>query len=149
MARYLPQRPLPYTRSDAEKFVAERVSSPWDTNPSFAIVMDSTVIGHVRLKIDLRKEIAELGFDISRAQWGKGLATEAAYPVVGLGFGKYELQKVWAGSDLRNRGSWRVMEKLGMTHEGVSRSASIGRDGVRTDIVHYGILRQEWEAAHV
>ena len=149
MARYLWERPQPYKRSDAEDFVAGRVSTSWDTNPSFAVVMDSTVMGHVRLKIDVAKEIAELGFDIATAHWGKGLATEAAYPVVGLGFGKYQLRKVWAGADLRNRGSWRVMEKIGMTHEGVSRSASIGRGGERVDTVFYGILREEWEVAQV
>ena len=146
MARYLPHTPQPYKRSDAEEFVASRVLSPWETNPSFAIVMDSTVIGRIRLTIDVADEIAELGYHIARAHWGKGLATEAAYAVVGLGFGKYQLQKVYASTDLRNRGAWRVMEKLGMIREGVARRHGKGRGSGRTDTVHYGILRERWEA---
>ena len=129
MARYLPHKPQPYKRSDAEEFVAGRVLSPWETNPSFAIVIDSTVVGRVRLKIDVADEIAELGYLIARAHWGKGLATEAASAVVGLGFREWQLQKVYASTDLRNRASWRVLEKLGMTREGVSRSHRKGRGG--------------------
>lgn len=149
MGRYLPQIPQPYKRSDAEKFIARRVLSPWETNPSLAIVMDSTVIGHVRLKINVASERAELGSDIAAAYWGKGLATEASDAVLGLGFGDFKLQKVFAGADLRNRRSWRVVERLGMTREGLSRGSSRGRCGERTDTVYYGMLRKEWEAAHV
>ena len=42
--------------------------------------------------------------------------------------------------------SWRVMERIGMTREGVLRSeAPDGRDpNKRQDVAYYGILREEW-----
>ena len=45
-----------------------------------------------------------------------------------------------------NVGSWRVMEKLGMTREGLFRSHSVAR-GVRQDEVYYGLLREERDAS--
>ena len=44
---------------------------------------------------------------------------EAAGAVIDWGFGERALAKISARADLRNRRSWRVMEKLGMTREGV------------------------------
>ena len=37
--------PRPYRRRDAEKYVAGRILAPWSTNPTFAIELDSAVIG--------------------------------------------------------------------------------------------------------
>ena len=60
------------------------------------------------------------------------------------GFTKCGLAKVYAWADARNKRSQRVMEKLGMTHEGILRSHRKGMDE-RIDEVYYGILREEWE----
>ena len=73
----------------------------------------------------------------------RGLALEA---VIDWGFERYGLHKVVAHAALDNRQSWRVMEKLGMTREGLKRSHSkIGGEFV--DYVDYGVLRDEWERA--
>ncbi len=42
--------------------------------------------------------------------------------------------------------SRRVLEKLGMQREGLRRSHIVAADGARSDLVHYGLLREEWEA---
>jgi RimJ/RimL family protein N-acetyltransferase len=76
---------------------------------------------------------------------GQGVAPEAARALIDWGFETFNLAKIWASADLRNERSWRVMEKLGMRREGVLRSHVAGRDG-RHDDVHYGVLREEWEA---
>ncbi len=56
------------------------------------------------------------------------------------------MNKIIATAALDNRQSWRVMEKLGMTHEGVKRGHSkIG--GRYVDWVEYGVLREEWGQA--
>ena len=46
---------------------------------------------------------------------------------------------------LRNIASVRVLEKPGMTREGLLRKHLIRR-GERVDRVYYGLLREEWEA---
>ena len=141
--RYLPV-PQPYTRHDAVEFVAHRVLAEWSTRPLFAMVFEGQVVGGVGLRVYASDERAELGYALAKQHWGKGLTLEAARAVVDWGFDRYTLHKVYARADLRNRQSWRVMEKLGMAREGVLRSHEKPRDE-HVDYVYYGVLREEWE----
>jgi ribosomal-protein-alanine N-acetyltransferase len=142
---YLGRRmPSPYLRRDADEYVATRILAPWDSNPTFAMVHDSKVIGSIGLKKRESRDDAELGYGMARAHWRKGLMTEAAHAVVDWGFKNLGLAKIFAMADLPNQGSWRVMEKLGMTREGVLRRESIV-NGQPVDDLYYGLLREEWE----
>ena len=141
--RYLPV-PRPYTRDDAVEFVAHRVLAEWSTRPLFAMVFEGQVVGGVGLRVYASDERAELGYALAKQHWGKGLTLEAARAVVDWGFERYTLHKIYARADLRNRQSWRVMEKLGMAREGVLRSHEKPRDE-HVDDVYYGVLREEWE----
>src|SRR5262245_33752319 len=47
-------------------------------------------------------------------RWGKGIATEAAVSVLSYGFEERELAHIYAGADMPNAASFRVIEKLGM-----------------------------------
>ena len=82
LAQYVPGLPQTYTRSNAQRYVARKLLKSWDSNPSFAIVLDSTVIGGINLLIDRKKETGELGYGIARTHWSKGLTTEAVGAVV-------------------------------------------------------------------
>ena len=138
--------PQPYTRQNAEQFIAGRMLTP-DTEFSWAIVLDGAAIGGINLGIDTRHETGEIGYAMAKAHWGRGLTTEAATAVLDWGFGQRRLHKISSHADVRNTRSWRVMEKLGMRREGVSRShRKDPRPGhPRVDSVHYGLLREEWE----
>jgi ribosomal-protein-alanine N-acetyltransferase len=142
----VPGSPQPYTRRNAEESVARRLMAPWGTSPSFAMVLDSVVIGGISLSVDEFHENAQLSYSLARVHWGKGLTTEAATAIVDWGFGALGLMKVYGNSDLRHVASWRVMEKIGMTREGILRSHRRAREG-RSDRIYYGILREDWEAA--
>jgi ribosomal-protein-alanine N-acetyltransferase len=144
-ARYLPWVPQPFTLRDAEDFVARNVLEPWETSPTFAVVLDGRVVGTVNLEVDGKTRFAMLGYAIGRDHWGKGLTPEAARAAIGWGFATFELGKIWASTDLRNERSWRVMEKLGMRREGLYRSHAVA-GGQQIDEVSYGLLREEWEA---
>ena len=142
--RFLPL-PEPYLRKHAEEFVARSVIRPHET-PTFAITLNDTVIGGIDVRVDTVNKTAELGYSISRALWGKGLMVEAATAVIDWAFSEFELVKVGARADFENRQSRRVMEKLGMTREGVLRSTRTSEADPcrREDTVHYGVLREEW-----
>jgi len=56
----------------------------------------------------------EIGWTLRRDCWGQGYATEAARAVLGLAFGRFGLPVVCSQTSDANRGSWRVMERLGM-----------------------------------
>lgn len=60
--------------------------------------------------------LVELGYRLKRESWGQGLATEGAAALVDWGFQTAGYDTVFAGTMAVNRGSRRVMEKLGMTH---------------------------------
>lgn len=142
--RFLPV-PVPYNYHDAEEFIAKAVLKPWDKVPGFAIVLNGKVIGGIGLSVNKDIAISMLGYSIARQHWGKGLMTEAAQAVTNWGFETFDLAKVYAYADVRNTGSWRVMEKLGMTREGQLRSHGVTH-GERCDFYYYGILRDEWNA---
>ena len=91
--------PAPYVRRHAEEFIASRLLAPWRTNPTFAIVLDTTVIGGINLRIDEAEETAALGYAIARAHWGKGLA-----PGGGESGDRLGLHAARAVEGLRHRG---------------------------------------------
>lgn len=134
----------PYTVGDAEMFVARQILKNWDEKPRFAIELNGTVVGSVRLTIESSQSIASLRYSIARPCWNRGLMTEVVTAVVDWGFEEFGLQKVYSRVDAANIASWRVMEKIGMTLEGTLRSHGVNR-GVRHDYLQYGVLRHEWE----
>ncbi len=134
--------PRPYDRGVTEHMVARSVVISWDKEAVFAIEADGRVVGLVSLEVDQESRTAELGYDLARDVWGQGLATEAASAVVDWGFREYGLARIFAEADARNGRSLRVMERLGMTHEGVHRRDQIER-GER-EIARYATLRSEW-----
>ena len=73
------------------------------------------------LRIDAEHATGALGYSIAKENWGRGLTVEAARAVIDWGFRERGLAKVYAYADARNTNSLRVMEKLGMTREGMLR----------------------------
>lgn len=59
----------------------------------------------------------ELGYRLSRAQWGRGYATEAARAWLGYGLLTLRLPEIVAFTDAGHIASQRVMAKLGMVHD--------------------------------
>ena len=138
-ARFLPHIPQPFSRADAEAFVATNMRDPWESAPTYAVTLDGVVIGTVNLEIDAATRSAMIGYAIGRAWWGRGLATEAAGAVVAAAIDGLGLTRVWASTDADNHRSRRVLEKLGLVQEAVRVADHIGRDGVAVDEVVYAL----------
>ena len=144
-ARFLPV-PQPYTRADAEKFVAGQLLRDRKSRLCWAIEHAGSVIGGINIGFDFDNRVGEMGYSIARRFWGKGLTTEAAGAVIDESFSVYpDLNRIRASADERNVGSLRVMEKLGMVREGVLRQ-DIYLRGEFKNMVWCGLLRCEWEA---
>jgi [ribosomal protein S5]-alanine N-acetyltransferase len=88
--------------------------------------------------IDRWHKRAEVGFILRRGAWGQGFAAEAVTAVVahaaGLG-----LRRLTARTQLGNRRSDAVLEKLGFREEGLLRGHVL-RDGERRDVRVFGLL---------
>jgi [ribosomal protein S5]-alanine N-acetyltransferase len=76
-------------------------------------------IGSIGVTLDIHG--AMLGYVLGRAHWNRGLMTEAVRYVAAWGLAQPPLFRVWAVCDTENLASARVMEKAGMTREGVLR----------------------------
>lgn len=81
---------------------------------------------------------AEVGYDLDPARWGQGLIPEALAPVLRFGFEKMNLHRVEARVHPENRGSIRVLEKLGFEKEGHFREDHFNGQSFE-DTVAYGL----------
>jgi RimJ/RimL family protein N-acetyltransferase len=82
---------------------------------------DGTFIGFVGLGVPTFTAnftpCVEIGWRLSAAHWGRGLATEGALAVVKHAFGELRLDEIVSFTVPANVRSRRVMEKIGMTHD--------------------------------
>lgn len=124
----------------------QRLADGSEVHLAITLTGEDQAIGYVGLNgISKASQSAELGYWIGEPYWGKGLMTEAAQLLVDYGFRELGLNRIKARCRADNRRSYRVMEKLGMQHEGLMRQEAY-RDGQFHDQRHYAILRSEWEA---
>jgi RimJ/RimL family protein N-acetyltransferase len=60
----------------------------------------------------------EIGWRLSKANWGQGFATEAAKACLEFGFGSIGLDEIYAFTSVHNKRSEQVMLKAGMLKQG-------------------------------
>lgn len=70
---------------------------------------------------DTEHRRAEVGYVLNPRYWGQGIATEAVKAAVAFAFDELEMNRVEAHYIVGNDASRRVMEKCGMTFEGILR----------------------------
>jgi ribosomal-protein-alanine N-acetyltransferase len=119
VTRYLIWRPHKNIK-ETEDFLAG-CALAWEDNIRFPYVItlkeNGAVIGMIEIRIDEFK--ADVGYVVSRPNWGKGMATEALRTLVGWALSQESIYRVWALCDVDNLASGRVLEKVGMQREGV------------------------------
>ncbi|MCL2517625.1 MAG: GNAT family N-acetyltransferase [Oscillospiraceae bacterium] len=112
---------------------------------NWVIEYNQTVIGNIIIHdIDTKREHFELGYNIGSKWWNMGIMTEAVAEVIRFAFKELNANKVCGLHDTENPASGRVMQKNGMTQEGLLREHAKRRDGTRGDLAYYAILKREW-----
>ena len=147
---------LPYTLAMAEDWIRPQQEN-WSAQSAAVFAMcwrgndrenaveqNLPVIGAIGLEVCEEDEKAELGYWISESYWGRGIATEAATAVVKFGFEMLCLNKIFASHMVKNPASGRVMEKIGMSKEGVFRD-HVKKWEQFEDAVFYGILARDFQ----
>ncbi len=86
-------------------------------------------IGFMWIQDDNRA--AEVGYSLARAQWGRGIMTEALEAVIEYGFRTLKLNRIEAIHELTNPASGAVMRKCGMVHEGTMREKLFNKGKIR------------------
>ena len=90
-----------------------------------------------------RFKIAEFYYKFFPEFWGNGFATETAKRIIQFGFEELKLHRIEAGVATQNFASIRVLEKAGMTNEGIRRKILPIR-GEWKDNYHFAILEDEF-----
>jgi [ribosomal protein S5]-alanine N-acetyltransferase len=105
---------------------------------------DGRVCGTISLRLN-NSEINEweIGWMLRQADWGKGIAAEAARAVLEFAFTQLEAHRVVAFCHAGNRQSVRVMEKIGMQYEGRLRQVR-WINGAWHDEFVYAIVADLW-----
>ncbi len=89
-----------------------------------------------------RSKEGEIYYKLFPKYWGRGYATEVTKRLIRFGFEKLELHRVEAGVVVENVRSVRVLEKAGMTREGIKRK-NLPIRGEWADSYHYAILEDD------
>lgn len=142
-----PHESLSYTKRYLDEVMRQyKAHSFFD----FAIVCkeDGRMIGTCGFtRLDPFNHSAEIGYVLSPAYWGRGIASEAVEMILRFAFCNLGVHRVEARYMPGNTASRRVMEKKGMVFEGVERDA-IYVKGAYQDVGKCAILRSDYLASH-
>ncbi len=133
--------PHPYTRAAADAWVVKAAAE--DPVENFAIEVEGLLAGGIGIAPHTGEHagVAEFGYWLGCAYWGRGIATEAAGLVVRHAFDVRHLRRLEAHVFAPNTASARVLEKTGFTREAVLRESYVERDGTIVDGYLYALLR--------
>ena len=138
--------PHPYNAADAEKFL-EYTERVWENNEGarFGVFLreGERLIGSVGLQANREHRHAELGYWIGVPFWGNGYCSEAVREVVKYGFEVLDLERLFASHFVNNPASGRILQKVGMKHEGTLRR-HILKWGEYLDLELYALLAADY-----
>ena len=135
--------PHPYPDGAAAEWIARHGKAP--NNHVFAIALGDEAIGAIGLDVQPDHDRGEIGYWIGVPYWGRGYMTEAARGVMGWAFESLDLHRIFAQVFTRNPASGRVLQKIGMKHEGTLRQHD-KKWGKYVDVEVYGIVHSEWRS---
>ena len=106
---------------------------------------DNKILGCIYLNIhDKKAKTAGIDYWIREDEWGCGYVTEAAKCILEFAFDTLNLNRIESCGAKDNPGTWKVMEHIGLKYEGVRESGAFYYYGGLTDLVMYGITRDEY-----
>jgi [ribosomal protein S5]-alanine N-acetyltransferase len=144
VSRYMTWRP--HESVDTTRDFVYFCMRQWESGTARPWVITEREVGEAIGMIEARPNghRVELGYVLARPFWGKGMMSEAGMAVVGELMAQRDVQRIWAVCDVDNPASARVMEKLGMSYEGILRRwiihPNIGDDA--RDCLSYAKVRE-------
>jgi ribosomal-protein-alanine N-acetyltransferase len=123
--RYL--RWTPHKSLDITKEFIDLCLKKWNTQEEFSYMICLKESGEVIGMIASRENTfrSEIAYVLAKPHWNKGYMTEAAKVLIEEVLKIEKIYRVYALCDPENKASAAVMEKAGMTYEGLLRKWSI------------------------
>ena len=143
IARMTMNIPHPYEDGMAEEWIgthAEKFAQRKSLGLAITLKETGELLGAMGLEhLDNPHQRAELGYWIGKEYWSNGYCTEAAREIVRYEFAELGLHRIHSHHFAQNPASGKVMQKIGMKHEGRLRQ-HIKKWDRFVDIECYGIL---------
>lgn len=142
----------PYPRESAERIVSEVIAEDeQDAHPgegermyAVALAESDESIGDLYAEFSWRGRSVEIGYTFHPDHWGRGYAVEAVDAFIAYLFDGLRVTRVFGTLHPDNRASAQVLERVGMLHEGHTRSSFWVGDDLSDDWI-YGMTRPDWE----
>jgi RimJ/RimL family protein N-acetyltransferase len=144
IARGTASLPSPYTMRDAVAFLADRrLDFLGEGGGVFGLEerVTGALVGCAGIT-RLRAGAAEIGYWLTPSRWNRGYCTEAVGSLIRHGFDGMGLFRISAAHFPDNPASGRVLEKTGMSREGILRGY-MKKDGVCRDVVLWSVLKSD------
>jgi len=139
--RYMPKREItPYERAQRAFDLYNNLWTEYKVG-GWIITdkIDGQFVGSCEIEYLDETNEYELGYALSKAYWGKGIATEAAHAVTRFGFENAALDRIIAVVVPENTASWRVLEHIGYVFEKKAHYYDL-------DVIYYAIARDMFRA---
>lgn len=110
---------MPYTLYQNVGQVEQWIASIQEEDNEFAFCLKDTqkVIGAGSITYDPERKAYELGYNMNRAFWGKGYATEASKAMINWAYDKLQARDFVANHANANAASGNVIKKCGFEFE--------------------------------
>lgn len=145
VTKYLEVRHYPQTIESIRAFVASH-----DGIGSFlfgVFTPEHRHIGNYSLRIDRPNSVGTLGVMIGdRQHWGRNVVQETRAALLDHCFDTLHLHKVCGACHATNLPAIYNYRRQGWASEGVRREHAMGWDGVRVDVVMFGMLAATWKS---
>lgn len=139
---------LPYPEARARELVAKHAGLT-DLQPGrrhqIAIELNGHLVGDVYAGLDEHCGVADIGFSLTPAAQGRGIAHEAVSAVIDHLVERLGVRRVAAELSPQNGPSERLLERLGMTFESLT-ARSFWCRGAWDDSLTYAITSDQWRA---
>lgn len=147
VTKYLTWNPHPdrsYTREYLE-YLGNRYAAGMFYDWAVVYEPDCKMVGTCGFtSFNCSSDSAEVGYVLNPEYWGRGIATEALTRVLAFGFEDLGLHRIEARFMEGNESSRRVMEKVGMTYEGMLREGMLVK-GAYVNVGICSMLVSEWK----
>ncbi|WP_217586243.1 GNAT family N-acetyltransferase [Lentibacillus saliphilus] len=134
--------PYPYSVDDALAWI-EHHEDHFNENKSYTFAItdkeSGQLYGTIGLSYKQNSNNGELGYWIGEPFWGNGYATEAVEAIIQFAFSDKQYHRVYAFCFNSNPASGRVLEKVGMTQEGILID-HVKKENQYKDLLCYGLI---------
>ncbi|WP_420644158.1 GNAT family N-acetyltransferase [Candidatus Leptofilum sp.] len=94
-------------------------------------------------ELNYKKKVGELGYELARPYWQRGIMTEAVSAIISYGLAHLPMERIEAWVMPQNRASANLLLKLGFQSEGVLERKGYW-DGRFHDLELFSLLAEQW-----